>query len=45
MLLEDCGRVHKDKLLRCIDEVMVGDDQQDIALDHVQQLNRLENDH
>jgi len=44
-LLEDYDHVHKDKLLLGIDEVMVEDDQQDIALDHVQQWNILDNDH
>jgi hypothetical protein len=44
-LLEDYDHVHKDKLLLDIDEVMVEDDQQDMQLDHVQQLNILDNDH
>jgi len=44
-LLVDCDHVHKYMPLRDIDEVMVEDDQQDIALDHAQQWNILDNDH
>ncbi len=41
----NCDHVHKYMLLLYIDEVMDEDDQLGIELDHVQQLNILDNDH
>jgi len=44
-LLVDYDHVRKYMLLRDIDEARVEDDLPDIALDHVPQLNTLDNDH
>jgi len=44
-LLVDYDHVRKYMLLHDIDEAMVEDDQLNIELDHVPQLNTLDNDH